>query len=521
VLACVAVGSFNAYWAVFGVITIVLATSVSAILNRTIRPLLHGAAFTALIAVTAAINQAGTLLYQLDNGDNAMVGRRYPVELDVYGLRLIQLLTPVPGGRLSFLNGLSKDLTQGYQSEPSQYLGLVGSLALLTMLVWFIVRAAGRGATRPASDPTGMLAALVVLWILIASTGGLNWLTVPIGFNRIRAWNRVSVLIMFCVLAWAAHWFPPLLSRATSRFRKPYKPLAMGAAAVLLLVGLADQSSGSYILDARIYESDFRSDRDFFVGIESELPPSSDVFILPIRRFPEEVATGGSTDYDLLRGYLQTKTLRFSYGGMKGREAEWQQRLAGREGDDLVEALVATGFDAIVIDRYGYADRAAQLEQSLSATLATGPRPSANGRFSYYSLLDWADDADADELAATREELLGRPVLTLPDCSPWEGPFETGQSWCGESGAFRVITLEEPDGRAVSFSVTAPGRIGTLQVSGRGTTQRYEIGAQPVRIELPPGDERFTDYSFATDVSAMAAPGDTRDLRFIVSDVAS
>lgn len=208
VLVCVAVGSFNAYWAVFGVLSLVFVTALSALVNRTVRPLLHGAAFAAVITIVVVLNQAGTLLFQARNGPGAIVSRRLPIETDVFGLRLIQLITPIPGGRLSFLNGISKTLGQGYPSEATQYLGLVGSWCFLAMLLWLLVTVAGGRPRTSGFSARSLLAATTVIWIFVATTGGFDWLALLVGFDRIRGWNRSSIVIMFLVLTWAALTFP-------------------------------------------------------------------------------------------------------------------------------------------------------------------------------------------------------------------------------------------------------------------------------------------------------------------------
>ena len=65
---------------------------------------------------------------------------------------------------------------------------------------------------------------------------------------------------------------------------------------------------------------------------------------LPYAEWPE-------TNYDHVRGYLHTKRLRFSYGAMKGREADyWLRELAEGPVDDLVKRAVCRGFEGIHIN---------------------------------------------------------------------------------------------------------------------------------------------------------------------------
>ena len=77
-------------------------------------------------------------------------------------------------------------------------------------------------------------------------------------------------------------------------------------------------------------------------------------------------------DYEHFRPFLWTRTLRFSYGTDKGREREgWQrhvwERLMPKE---MVAYLEGHGFDAIMINRRGFADNARSLESGLQSRSA-------------------------------------------------------------------------------------------------------------------------------------------------------
>jgi hypothetical protein len=59
--------------------------------------------------------------------------------------------------------------------------------------------------------------------------------------------------------------------------------------------------------------------------------------------------------------------LRWTFGAMRGREeGNWQKIVALLEPDKLVAVLRASGFSGIVINRNGYTDQAASIEQALS-----------------------------------------------------------------------------------------------------------------------------------------------------------
>src|SRR5205823_302872 len=85
-----------------------------------------------------------------------------------------------------------------------------------------------------------------------------------------------------------------------------------------------------------------------------------------------------------------SRTLRWSYGAMKGRETDaWQAAVAARPLLELVPAVAQAGFDGLYVDRAGYEDGADQVERTLTRLLATPPLRSDDGRFLFFSLVDY------------------------------------------------------------------------------------------------------------------------------------
>jgi phosphoglycerol transferase len=60
--------------------------------------------------------------------------------------------------------------------------------------------------------------------------------------------------------------------------------------------------------------------------------------------------------------------------------------MTGQPPAAMVESLADAGFSGIYIDRFGYADGGAAIEQELRAMLATAPIVSRSGRLSFFAL---------------------------------------------------------------------------------------------------------------------------------------
>ena len=404
-ILCIATGSFGAYYAVFAVFAIVVLVVFGLIVRRRFAVLIDGLMMAGLVGVTFILNLSGSILYRWEHGPNPLVAQRVPIELDLYSLRISQMLSPVTGHALGPLAQLSRDLGRGFGTETGQFLGVIGSILFLALLMSVLLASFRRGSFSGADDSRPELSALVVVFTLTGVAGGLSWLLWSFGLHNIRAWNRLSIVIMFCVLAWGAVTVSIWLSRPESlgRFRK----LVLFAIVLAIAGGMLDQLSYSAIGRNSQAETAYRMDLDYFSAIERQLPEGSMVYVLPYRRFPEEPPTVNSGDYDLLRPFLASRKLRWSYGGMKGRESEWQQALVGLTADEFLESIAALGFEGLLIDTQGYVDNGQALIGELSTRLNEQPLRSSDGRWAFFDVGSIDAKFTRDSLEQRRDQLIG------------------------------------------------------------------------------------------------------------------
>jgi hypothetical protein len=133
----------------------------------------------------------------------------------------------------------------------------------------------------------------------------------------------------------------------------------------LLVLGYLDQTpwgwnpinpKGMAAID--LFAERFRADKQFFKRIEEAVPPGTSVFCLPYVGFPESPAVQKMAAYEHARGYLMTDTLCWSYGAIKGREADvWQRDVVAALAKDpgvMLKRIVARGFDGLLIDARGF-----------------------------------------------------------------------------------------------------------------------------------------------------------------------
>jgi len=86
------------------------------------------------------------------------------------------------------------------------------------------------------------------------------------------------------------------------------------------------------------------------------------VFQFPAIGFPEGHPVNGMGEYELIRPYLFTRTLRFSFGFNSGRPREiWQHELGTLTAAQTIEELERFGFSGLFINRKAFPDGAQRL----------------------------------------------------------------------------------------------------------------------------------------------------------------
>ena len=499
---------FDTYYAVFGGLVIAVAGVAAAVARRWWRPVVSAGLVLGITAFVLVLNSIPTLLWHRAHGVNPEVARRPIEDLDTYALRPIQLIAPVPEHRLPPLAHLSDLLTRpGSQSEPYQYLGLIAVVGVAVALGSLLVWAAGRrsDAVRQRAGAGALIAVLAAF----GGAGGLSWLAYTSGLAQIRSWNRVAVVMAFLGLAALAS----LLDAGGAWLRRRWPPLALGGLAVVLVgLGLFDQIGRGMVADPRRNQAAWTSDHDFFTAVEQQLPDGAGVYVLPYLPWPEGGTIYGVVDQDLWRGFLHTSDLRWSFAGMRGREADWQEYASRQPTPELVDGLTAAGFDGIELDRQGYPDRT--VESEIAAALSSpAPLVSADGRLVFFDLRPHRAALEAslgaEGLARLGDETLHRPRVEYRDGF---APRTFGVPDIAHGARQRNTLLVVNDGGSpyegqLTFSVNSysPGErrltVRTPDGVGHDVTISPDGNTYTVPITVPPGESTVVLTTDAPEVA--------------------
>jgi hypothetical protein len=426
VLCCLIVGSTGLYYAVFALLLLLAGSLLALLVGRGWGVALSGVVAATLVAATLAVNLAPSLSYRSTHGANVAI-KRTTIEADQFGLRLTDLLLPVQQHRFGPLSHVNQRYTEatstGYCEACFENLGAVGSVGLLWLGVVALASIAGvagaatalqRRASRLVDSAYRPAALGVALCFVLATIGGIASLIAFFLTRDIRGWNRISLFIAFFSLYAVA-----LLLEAGRRRLAGTSAGRLGAAALLagvLVFGVLDETSGFFVPRYAKNAAQWRSDERFVGEIEARMPPGSSIFQLPYVPFPEGYgATGTSvsppnpnfgTTYELARGYIHSRDLRFSYGAMKGRPADWQAELASKPLYLSLAAAAVDGFQGLWVDPHGYSAAVRpRLARVLTRLLGAAPLRSPAGDLLFFDLRPLAGALALAHSTLQRQEL--------------------------------------------------------------------------------------------------------------------
>jgi phosphoglycerol transferase len=378
-------GASGAYYAFFGCFFFAVAGALGALRVRSAAPLAAAAGLVALVVGSATAGIAPSLLHWREHGPNRAVARRAAAEAELYGLKIAPMLLPVarhPIDGWADLRRRYNERTPLRNENDTVTLGLIGTLGFLALAGAALAIV---GGWRGGSPLLHALAALHLAGLLLATTSGFGALIARLGFRQIRAYARISIWLAFFALAAAVLLARPLRERLVRR-RRGAAAGGLALAAVLALA-LLDLVSPPYLPDRAAAARAFAVDRAFVRAAEAALPAGTAVYQLPHVGYPEVLPPGRMSNFDSLRPYLHSRTLRWSHGAMKGRPAgEAIAALAERPPAALPAALAAAGYGALLVDRFGYpAPAEAALRAALEPRLGA-PLASEDGRLLLYRL---------------------------------------------------------------------------------------------------------------------------------------
>ncbi len=344
VLFTVLIGSMmGMYYAAFGFVLITVTGIFGAIAFASFDRLRATGVLLITMTLALIVQILPVIFFQRQYGNNLAVVSRSLAEIESYGLKITGLLTPVINHRIDALASFSQKATYvPLPSENTSALGIVGVISIVC-----VIGAAIIAALRGRESKYLPLALTAGFAIMLGTIGGVAQFVGQLGFTQLRAWNRISVVIAFVAFASLGLVIDDL--RKSSRKKRILTSVFIP---LLLPLSIMDMSPRFTVPNSTTRE--WLSDSNLVRKVEKYFGPDSAVFQLPVMRFPENGPIFRLGDYEHFKGYLHSESLRWSYGGVKGREADWQLKLPSIPTSSSLECLAALDFEVLWVNLEGF-----------------------------------------------------------------------------------------------------------------------------------------------------------------------
>lgn len=544
------IASTGAYYSFFGCFLLLVAGVLAIVRHRGIYPLVTALILVGVISFTTALNLSRSIIYLREHGNPQSMARNAG-EAERFGLKIAQMLLPITAHRVPFMAKLKHDYSHAPLTNENNNasLGLIGAAGFLLLLgVLFNYRRTSESGDE--NDLLPILSKLNLATLLLATIGGFGSLFALIVSPHIRSYNRISIYIAFFAL-----FAIVLLLEGFARRRvatRNGRIVFASALGLLLLLGVLDQTNKHFRPDYKNLTAAYTEDQRFITRVEQTVPSQSMIFQLPYVPFPEFPPVHEMLDYDHLKAYVHSKSVRWTYGAIRGRYSdEWQKTTSFLPAPQFLETLAVAGFNGLYIDRFGYEDKGAKIESEFAKLTGITPITSDNGRLAFFPLVDYNNQVrnkySEQEWLAKKEAVFPSLMFywrngfwdleytqkgELPSWIPPEENTpqknlseqyvpEENWRWCAGRGEFHIYNRTDREIKValeMSFS-TVNKEYSDLTITGRLHSDKLQINNEPrpytMNLTVPPGHNVI---EFASNARPVDLPTDPRDLVFRVNN---
>lgn len=327
------------------------------------------------IGLMLVINMLPYIFYVRENGSVEAAVRQPLIHAETYGMKITQLFMPMNASGNTYV----ADIMNRYNSNAplvnenvTSYIGIIGVVGFVLLLLVLLVKSQRERLVR-----LRFLSQLNIFMVFLAAGNGIGTMFSYFVSPMIRGYNRASVFIAYISILGICLF----LSELAERYNRY---VVAGVSTAFMVFGIWEQSMP---IGGQLYNvSKYYSDKEFFETMENSVEKESMIFTLPYHIYPEGGSKNDMPQDALFAGMILTDTLKFSYGGVVGRQPDiYCAETAAMPVKDMVEKLKKDGFAGIYIDRRAYTeDDLNTLENQLSQITGSNIIVSKNGDLSFF-----------------------------------------------------------------------------------------------------------------------------------------
>lgn len=351
-IICMAIllGIGYGYYYAFGLIIMAIAVVIRFFRDPNLKKCLSYIWIPIVTLITVICTLLPKIIFSIVNGANTIAGIRYPIEQEYFGLKIIQLLLPPSYTRVSKFS----DIYNTYVSQAplitenvTASLGIVAGIGFIVLCVLLIYSFVMKEKCKSKDWVLIDFLSLSTLSILLMGTIGgfgeiFNWAIT----SQIRCYNRGSIFIAGLSLI--------MVAILLNKIHLKRKWLTLGISVAILGISMYDTvpvKNADWQEQIQPVQENYEK---FFNTVENTFNSGDMIYQLPYLDFPE---VSNTFDYKHFIGYLFTDTLRWSYGGVKGRNIKAKELFVDEGKSYLfLKKIKDAGFSAVYIDLSGFDD---------------------------------------------------------------------------------------------------------------------------------------------------------------------
>lgn len=331
-----------------------------------------------IIVGTLVAGAIPNLIYWMQNGRTEAVMAKGGEGAEIYGLKMIQLLLPIPNHRI----GLFAKVRNFYDSyyplineNGTSSLGVIMAIGFVILCVALFI------SWKLPKESNLRIGSIFTLAAVLFGTVGGYAVLMSFVTGAIRCYNRFSIFIaMFALIAIAE-----LIQLLYDKWKNII--VLIISMVILLAFGIYDQTTPLDIERYHASAAAFEKDEELVQAIDAIEDENAMIYQMPYMRYPENGGIQNMPDYAHMMGYLHSDNLRWSYGAVAGREGDqWFKEIAEYPLEEQIEAVKQAGFAGIYVDWNAYLpDERTRMEQIFEACIGDVSASDSDNTRVYYS----------------------------------------------------------------------------------------------------------------------------------------